>query len=315
MIDRPRASRAILCCAIVSCFAASSALAASFSAPNGTATMTVTYRVTGGGEDLPASHERHVTWSVDDTYEVKATLTAAKPSGFAGLHKADAAEQTREADRAKAANAAAADMGDMMAQAQKIMEQCGDDEACIQRETIKMSQTIDPNSAKLKSAKENVAKASVVPGDRYQLFSSKDQSGTYTITEKSRAAYFDAACSLGTEARCLVETNVAGTGAQTDGSGKTNFQTGAMAEYDAQGGSLVVTLAAPGVATAKSAQSGAKTGSGEVRRVPLKGVHVDPITVNCGDCRSASGKLVKNVEDELTGRPAKLEIAWTFTRP
>ena len=315
MIDRSRALRAVLCCAVVSVFAASSASAASFSAPNSSATLTVTYRVTGGGEDLPSSHERHVTWSVDDTYDVKATLTAGKPSGFGGLHKRDAAETKREDNRVQAASAAAADMGDMMAQAQKIMEQCGEDEACIQRETIKMSQTIDPNSAKLKSAKENIAKASVVPGDRYQLFSSKDQSGTFRITEKSRVAMFDAACSLKTEERCLVETNVTGAGAQTDGAGKTNFQTGAMAEYDAQGGSVIVMLAVPGVATAKSVQSGAKTGSGEVRRVPLKGMRVDPITVNCGDCKSASGKLVRDVEDELTGRKAKLEIAWTFARP
>jgi hypothetical protein len=315
MIDRTRALRAGLSCVIVFCCAAASALAASFTAPNGTATMTVTYRVTGGGEDLPASHERHVTWSVDDTYEVKATLTAAKPSGFAGLHRADATEKKREADRQQAATAAAADMGDMMAQAQKIMAQCGDDEACVQRETIRLSQTIDPNSAKLKSAKQNIAKASVAPGERYQLFSAKEQSGTYKVAEKSRVALFDAACSLKNEARCLVETNVAGSGAQTDGAGKTNFLTGATAEYDAEGGSLVLMLAAPGVATAASVQSGAKTGSGDVRRVPLKGMHVDPITVTCGDCRTASGKLVKNVEDELTGRPAKLEIAWTFVRP
>jgi hypothetical protein len=312
MTVRPRALRAVLCCAFVSTMSA--AIAASFSAPNATATLTVSYRLAGGGEDLPKSHERHVTWSVDDTYDVKATLVAGKPAAMGGLHKPDAAEQAREANRAKAANAAAGDMQDMMAMAQKITETCGDDEACITRETMKMSQSVDPNSAKLKSAKENIAKASAMPGDRYQLFSSKDQSGTFKIDEKSRVALFDAACSLATESRCLVATTVAGSGALSDGAGKTTFQTGAMAEYDAQGGTLVVMLPAAGIASAKETRTGARSGTADARRGPLKGVRLDPVTVECGDCKTASGKISKNVEDELTGRPAKLEIEWKFSR-
>lgn len=314
MTARSCALRAVFCCASILVPAAPSAFAASFSAPNGPATLTVTYRITGGGEDLPKSHERHVTWSVADSYEVKATLVAGKPVAMGGLHKPDANEQAREAGRAKAANAAAGDMQDMMAQAQKIAETCGDDEGCITRETMKMSQSIDPNSAKLKSAKENVAKASAMPGERYQLFTSKEQTGTFAIEEKSRVALFDAACSLATESRCLVETIVTGSGAQVDAAGKTTFQTGAMAEYDAEGGSLVVILAAPGFATAKETQTGAKSGTSEARRAPLKGVRLDPVTVSCGECKAASGKVSKNVEDELTGRPAKLDIEWKFSR-
>jgi hypothetical protein len=312
MTARSRALRAVFCCASVSIISAASA--ASFSPANGPATLTVSYRITGGGEDLPKSHERHVTWSVSDAYEVKATLLAGKPAAMGGLHKPDAGEQAREAGRAKAANAAAGDMQDMMAQAQKIMEACGEDEACITRETVKMSQSIDPNSAKLKSAKENVAKASAMPGDRYQLFTSKAQTGTFAIDEKSRVALFDAACSLATESRCLVETTVAGSGAQVDASGNTTFQTGAMAEYDAERGSLVVILAAPGFATARETKTGAKSGTSDARRAPLKGVRLDPVAVECGACKAASGKMSKNVEDELTGRPAKLDIEWTFSR-
>ena len=314
MTARSRARRAAFCCVLLSVFAIPSASAASFSAPNGLATLTVTYRISGGGEDLPKSHERHVTWSVADAYQVKATLVAGKPSGFGSLHKRDAAEEAREAGRARAATAAAGDMQDMMAQAQKIAEACGDDEACITRETMKMSQGIDPNSAKLKSAKENIAKASTMPGERYQLFSSKEQAGTYTIDEKSRVALFDAACSLATESRCLVETTVAGSGAQVDAGGRTTFQTGAMAEYDAEAGSLVLMLAAPGFASAKETRAGAKSGTSEARRAPLKGISLDPITIECSECRTAQGKVSKNVEDELTGRPAKLEIEWKFSR-
>lgn len=308
MIDASRAVCAVLCC--VPMFAC----AASFSAPNAPAKLTVTYRISGGGEDLPKSHERHVTWSVSDAYEVDATLLAGKAAAMGGLHKPDANEQAREAGRAKAATAAAGDMQDMMAQAQKIAETCGEDEACITRETVKMSQTIDPNSAKLKSAKENIAKASAMPGNRYQLFTSKEQTGTFTIDEKSRVALFDAACSLATESRCLVETTVAGSGAQVDAAGNRTFQTGAMAEYDAEAGSLVVILAAPGFATARKTETGAKSGTGEAHRAPLKGVRLDPITVACGECKTASGKLSKTVEDELTGRPAKLDIEWKFSR-
>ena len=73
------------------------------------------------------------------------------------------------AQRQAAAEAGAQNMQGMMEMAQKIMEKCGEDEACIQQETMKMSQQIDPNDPKLKAAKQNIETASAVPGARRNL--------------------------------------------------------------------------------------------------------------------------------------------------
>ena len=107
---------------------------------NGTATLIVTYELKGAGTERPASHEKNVNWTVENRYALTATMTAQKPGGFASVHKPDAAEQAREAERMKAATQAMGDMQSMMAQAEQIMKICGDDEACITRETMKMSQ-------------------------------------------------------------------------------------------------------------------------------------------------------------------------------
>lgn len=292
-----------------------SARAEPFSPERSAATLTVTYHLTGGGEDLPASHERHVIWSVDNRYAVKATLVAQKPSGFGGLHQPDAAE----AERAAAAQSAAGNMQDMMAQAQKIMEKCGDDEACIQTETIKMAQGIDPNSPQLQQAKKDMEKAGAMPGLRYQMFNGDRQSGTYAIAEQAREAYFDAACSLKNEPTCATDTAVSGDGTLDDGNGGTTFQAGIMAELDSQAGSLILMLPPPGNAavkrTVKSPNPGVKVGTFDDRRQLHDDAFGDRITVSCGDCRTAHGTVTRDVEDALLGRPAKLVIEWTFVRP
>ena len=121
---------------------------------NATATLTVTFELTGGGEDLPQSQERHVTWKVVDHFTVTATMTATKPNAFAAMHPPDAEEQALEAERLAAVDSAATNMQSMMEQAQKIAELCGDDEACIQAEAMKMSQGVDMSSPEMQAAQE-----------------------------------------------------------------------------------------------------------------------------------------------------------------
>jgi hypothetical protein len=285
----------------------------------GTATLTMTVELKGSGVDRPASHERNVTWTVQNRYTVTATMTAAKPTGFGAMHKPDAAEQKREADRAAAGQAAAGNMQGMQAQAAKIAEMCGSDEACMQREVMKMARGIDPNSAEMKAARSNVAKASVMPEARYQLFMPGKQSATYAVKEVAHVALFDAACSLATETRCAVDTTVSGEGDVTDGAGAKSFQTGASAEIDYERGSLMLNLVVPGPAKVKktvaSRDPHATTGTTDtLRTVRVADVANAPIAVACGACQTASGKFEKDVTDELLGRPAKLVVTWSFKR-
>jgi hypothetical protein len=288
-------------------------------AETGVATLTLTFELKGTGVDRPASHEKNVTWTVENRYTVTATMTAQKPSAFGAMHKPDAAEQAREAERATAANQAASDMQSMMQQAEQIMQLCGEDEACITRETMKMSQGIDPNSQQMQSARSNIAKASVMPDVRYQIFAPVTQQGTFSVKESAHEAYYDAACSPATEASCAFDTEVSGAGDITDGSGGTVFQTGASAEIDYQAGSLLLNMTMPGIATVKktvtSRSPHVTTGTTEEIRLIKHGDVADvPIQVSCGTCQTASGSFERDVSDELLGRPAKLVVTWSFKR-
>ncbi|MDQ7247204.1 hypothetical protein [Dongia sedimenti] len=310
----------ILCGLAVALLASAPASADPFSPAKSKATLTVTYTLKGGGTDRPESHEREVIWSVDEHYEITATMVAEKPSGFGSFHKPDAAEQAGMAQRQAAAEAGAQNMQSMMEMAQAIMAKCGEDEACIQQETIKMSQQIDPNDPKLKATKQNIETASAMPGDRYQVFSAGPQTGTYTIAGKAHEAYFDAACSLKNQTPCAFDSTVSGTGRLTDGNGNTSMMTGALAEIDSQSGSLVFQIPRPGIAAAKrtvtSKNPEVKTGTfDEIRTLKAEKLYGEQITVSCGACRSASGTITRDVEDEFLGRPAKLVIDWKFSRP
>lgn len=183
-----------------------------------------------------------------------------------------------------------------------------------------MSQQIDPNAPELQAAKKNIETASAMPGNRYQMFSTGPQSGTLKVTEKAHEAYFDAACSLKHQTPCAIESAVSGAGKLTDPHGNTSFTLGVMAEIDTQSGSLIFTMPAPGFAKVKKSVSSknkeVKTGVfDESRTLKAEKLYGEQITVSCGECRSASGTITRDVEDEFLGRPARLAIDWKFTRP
>ena len=310
--------RAAFCGLTAAIFLISPALADAFSPPQSKATLTITYRLTGEGVDRPDSHERDVTWSVDDRYTVQVVFIAQPPMSYGSLHKLDAGESANLAGRQAAAQAAAGNMQGMMEQAQAIMEKCGDDEACIQQETIKMSQQIDPNSAELQAAKQNMEQASIQSEMRYQAFASGPQSGTYQIVERAHEAYFDAACSLRNETPCAYETSIQGAGKLLDGDGNTTFTFTDSAEVDTKTGSFILGLPSLGFAkatkTVQSKNPQIKTGKfDEIRRL-MNDPWVGLVEVSCGECRTASGTITRDVSDELLGRPAKLVIDWKFAR-
>lgn len=182
-----------------------------------------------------------------------------------------------------------------------------------------MSQGIDPNSQQMQSARENIAKASVMPDVRYQIFAPVTQQGTFVVKESAHEAYYDAACSPATEASCAFDTEVAGTGDVTDGSGGTVFQSGVSAEIDYQAGSLLLTMTMPGIATVKktvtSRSPHVETGTTDAIRLIKHGDVADvPVQVSCGICQTASGSFERDVTDELLRRPAKLVVTWSFKR-
>lgn len=294
--------------------------AQAFSPDKSSATLTVTYEFTSSGEEKPKSNEKNVNWAVKDAYEIKATLIAEKPGGFAALHKTDAAGQAADAGRMQAAEQAQKDMAPMMDQAAKIMAQCGDDEQCVMRESMKMAQGLNMNSGQMQSAKSNIGKASTIPASRYQLFKPGTMTGTFAIDESAYEAYFDAACSSRNEANCAINTTVKGTGKLADGNGKTTMQSPVMGELDTQAGSLILTFPFPGVAkatkTTSSKSPDRKSGSEEVMRsLNVPNTEKIQLTAKCGACKTAEGSYTTQLDDQLLGRKGTLKITWKLVRP
>ncbi|MBI1360754.1 MAG: hypothetical protein GC155_10805 [Alphaproteobacteria bacterium] len=300
------------------CLFAQGGLTETPSPPKSVATLTVVYEFKGSGEDIPASHERHLKWAVADRYEISATMPAEVMSPVPGLHKSDGSGEAQIAQRQASAQAAAKDMAPMMAAAQAAAAKCGDDEACLQREVMKMAQGVDPNSAAMKNARANGAAASVPIKTRYQAFNTGKQTGSYTVDESAHQAYFDAACSLRNETPCAYDTTIKGAGKLTDSTSES-FASEAHAEIDYQAGTLMVVAPFPGYVkatkTVTSAGKGIKTGTEAIgRRETLSQVSNVPVKVTCGECRSASGTFSREIDDALLGEKGVLTAKWTFTR-
>jgi hypothetical protein len=302
---------------------ASAAWAAPGSPKDSEAKVTVVFEFKGGGEDLPQSKERHVTWSITERFETSATMKAAALSPMGGLHKADAKTTNDMAGRQAAAESAQKNMQPMMEQAQAAMAKCGDDEACMQREAMKMAQALKANPEQQKkneAAKSAMEKATAPMAQRYQNFLGGKQASTYKIDGKAKEAYFDAACGLKTEERCAYETVLKGEGAAGDDKGNPIPST-AYAEIDYQTGSLMLMLPNPGgvkvtrtVTSANNKQ--VKTGTTEKVRPAFNGtIFKDAIEVKCGECKTASGTVTKEIDDQFLGRKGTLTAKWTFTRP
>lgn len=256
------------------------------------ATLTVVYEVKGSGDEVPSSKERHTKWSIDDRYEVKASMPAMAPSPLPSLHKSGGSPD------AQASAVAGADQAAAMAMAMAAQAKCGNDGACLQRE---------------------IARAMTGASGNYQIFQFGTQTGSFRVAEQKYHAAFDAACSLRNEASCAVETSLKGSGPLSL-AGKTPFETDARAEVDLDRGGLMLVLPWAGKVkleqVVKSAAPEVKSGTSIVeRKVGLGKLSTTPIQVNCGDCRSASGALTQEITDDLAGRKAVLGVTCGFSRP
>lgn len=292
------------------------AIAADAPAPTGSgATIRVVYELENHGSF--ASQDKVLTreWQVKDRYEVVTQLTALKPTGFPGLHPHDASQRQAETARMAHAERAAEAMAPMMADAMKIVERCGDDEACITRETLKLSQGIDMNSATIQGARADVKAASAMPGARYQVFEPTLQTGKFSLDERLTEADRDPICMSRPAATCHKEVIVRASGDITL-NGKARTPGAAMLETDLEKATLRFTLPLPyPVAveeTVNTDKPGAFSGTRQTQRF-LTDLRLDvQVAHDCGgSCRNASGVKTWQVVDQIDGQPARLTARWT----
>lgn len=305
-------------CALVLLGAAPLIAVAGPSAPKSKATLTAVYEITGAGAWQSPDRVLDREWHVHDRYTVTTHLQAHAASGFPALHGMDAGQQAAEGQRNDAANRAAQTLAPMMDDAMKIAERCGEDEVCLMREAMKMTEGVDMNSAAMRGARADIASASQVPGGRYQLFEPLTVSGRFEIDELLNEADRDPICGNRLAATCHRQVTLKQSGDITL-EGETQPKGGSIVEADLEAGSLRFALPLPYPVAVRETVVSDKpdtfSGARETYRF-LTDQRLDlDISHACGDgCRAARGSRSYDIVDQISGEPAQLTVSWRFQR-
>jgi len=182
--------------------AAKTQAAETFAPVGAKATLSVEYiyESDGSKQDQLDLHE----WKVSRNASSVADLVAQAPQPLPSMHKLDA-RQTADLNAKQAkGQSAAAKMAPMMDSVEKIMAKCGDDEACITRETQKLGFGMagTPPMGQAMSAKTDIEAASKQGAPRYQVWQATTLKGRYTIDESTHIVHADPICVSLPKQRC-----------------------------------------------------------------------------------------------------------------
>lgn len=282
------------------------------------ATLTVVYDIKGAGKFTSNDKVFERTWRVTDSYTLRAKVIAQAASGFPALFAMDAQQQSVEAGRNAAAASAAANMAPMMAGAMAIMEKCGDDEECMEREAMKMAQGVDMNSAAMQNARSSIATASTMPKDRYQLFAPDSMTGEFKVDENELLLDRDPICHNRPAATCTRETIVVG-GGQLTFENKVTMPGTTTMELDLEKNMLKFALPLPFPITVTETVKTDKPTDESYTKQEYRFLTDQKLDLNvehkCGtSCKTVSGTKEWTIKDQLSGDTAKMTATWTFKR-
>ncbi|CAN5244743.1 hypothetical protein BH10PSE17_BH10PSE17_29660 [soil metagenome] len=143
-------------------------------------TVDFTYESSDQGADRKV-HEWN--WKSRRTVHIETVYAALKPTWTPAMEAMDAsqvaASKNAAAKSMEAFNASAPMMGGAMA----AMQKCGNDEACLTAEVMKMSANVDPAQMAKRDKAQAAADAAGDHKDRYQRFEPTAQTASYTIDE------------------------------------------------------------------------------------------------------------------------------------
>lgn len=300
---------------------AQAAMASAQSAPlvpaKTTGTLDVTYEFTAAGKRGPSQDQVLVSkvWNVKRTLTMTVRLAADVPSGFPQLAKLTGARATREKDRQAATVKAGKDAAPMMASAEAILKKCGEDEACLALEAMKMGAAMNPNE--MAAVKKSVDAAATMPDATFQVWRGRGSSATFTASESMTVRDRDPLCMELAGGTCTTSTTGAGAGPLVPAGGKDPYGSG-MAVVEVDGPAATLTLMfpmpaapAPVSVTTKTDRPREPGGTSKTMRALTTGV--ETITVPCpGGCRALSGTTSVPMTDELSGEPGTLVVTWSF---
>jgi hypothetical protein len=313
----------------------SAAHAADAFAPAGAkATLTVDYVYESAGKKRSEGMYDPYEWRVKRSANLVADLAAQPATAMPTLQAMDASQMAELKGQSSKAQSVATQMAPMMADVQKIMARCGDDEACITRETQKMGAAMQgtPAMAAANSAKKD-AQALARPGAlRYQAWRPTAQKGSYLIDETVHISVTDPICTSRPRHRCTRDEVRKGSGEiplPPDAKRNKGAAAGVSAvEVDAAKNTLTLGLPVPmfllpyteTITTDEPAGThdtptpkGPQQKQHRFRVNAAGGVtHDKPFTVPLkGGWRSQTGEQVMNLKGEF-GDAGKLTVRWRF---
>lgn len=294
----------------------SSAQADLLAATGAKATVAVEYGYTAVGSKKDKYDPRE--WRVSRSATVIAQFEAQKPQATAQYRALEAAQLADMKNKQATAVSAHKKMQPMMGDMMKIVEKCGENEACIEKEVEAYGNSMEM-TPDLKSAGEDINKLSKVDGPRFQVWRAVSQQATYSVDEFYRGQTADPACMEKPGGRCKREETRKGSGKVVPTAGaKPGAGTGVF-EVDAQKKDIVMTLPTtmwplsynrevksdfPGEA------GGSSQGFAGLGQVDLK-----PLTITIpGDLKQLSGTQTLKANG-AEGEGGTLTVRWTLTVP
>jgi hypothetical protein len=168
------------------------------------AVLTVDYSYGSEGRRKSEGLYDPYEWRVKRTLSLAIDLAAQAPLAMPTVQPMDGSHMASIQKQAAKTQAVATTMAPMMADAQKIMAKCGEDEACITREAMNMGAAMQgtPQMDAAMGAKKDIAELSKPGAARYQAWRATAQRGTYAIEEAVHVSIPDPICNGKPRNRC-----------------------------------------------------------------------------------------------------------------
>ena len=178
------------------------------------ATLTVDYVYESTGKKRSEGMYDPYEWRVKRTVNLVADLTAQPVSALPTLQAVDAAQMAALKDKTRKAQAVQTDMAPVMADVQKIMAKCGEDEACLTRESQKLGAAMQgtPKMDAAMKAKKDMQALGTPDAPRYQGWRATAQRGSYLIDETVHVSVPDPLCASRPRHRCTRDETRKGSG-------------------------------------------------------------------------------------------------------
>lgn len=278
--------------------------------PRSQGTLTIEYVYTSSGQWADAEGNDRRDWRVSRKVTVNAQMVAENHSPVAALLPGTAAEKQDMANRQALATRGAQKNAPVMADIEAVMRKCGEDEACMEREAIKLASTMDAGA--IRSAGADAAAAGRPMNNHYQLWRAARYDGRYTADELYNNALADPDCLTAPRMQCVSQIKRQGGGPIPT----TKTPLAVMMEVDGPGKRLHISLPMaagnmPVTRTVTGKVPDGKTGTFP-DQMTFPWTRIKPIVVTIPQgLNNANGTQKVKIEGER-GEGGTLTINWRF---